>query len=323
MVVANTKFVWNLFLRLTVVPAACRKLFPVHIAVLHPKIRDHLLLRDTRTLRPNHLVELFQKHEVNLVNWVYDINDSLFLQLAGSDLHEAAISFPSRPDIYKFMNHCPPTTVFQRLSDFSAPRNGRIGNIYLQCPSMWSCDNAFVEIRCFACSQVFVSTATAIRHFDQAMGYLESYKSGPNFLVVQKNLASVALILLSGQRLTGTKADDMDNDWTIFACMCCELAGAGKTFIGLWRASIKHFEDYGHGSLGRADLDGPDKLFRLATTIEINRYTETDTTRDWCCNHCHEYLDKNLTRVGIILHLKHEHLVADPKIPKDMFYLGV
>ncbi|KAJ8092704.1 hypothetical protein PM082_007033 [Marasmius tenuissimus] len=323
MLVTNIKLAWNIFLRQNMAPAASRRLFPEHIAVLHPKIRDHLLLRDTKSLRPNHLVELFQKHESALVDWVYDMDDSLFLQLANADLQDVALSFLSRADLYDFMNRRPPATVFARLHAFSPPRNAKINAIYLHRPSMWTTSDAFVEIRCFACSQVFVSSSAAIRHFDRAMGCLESYQTAPNSLVIQKSLASVALVLISGRLLTGTKAEEMDDDWKIFVCMCCVSAHVVKPFVGSWRASVKHFEEYNHASLSQAELSEPSKLFRIATTMEIDEYMEGDGALEWCCSHCHESLDKKLTSSEIILHLEHMHLVLDPKMPRDMFYGGV
>ncbi|KAL0057707.1 hypothetical protein AAF712_015641 [Marasmius tenuissimus] len=105
--------------------------------------------------------------------------------------------------------------------------------------------------------------------------------------------------------------------------MCCELAHAADVFIGSWRASVKHFEDFGHHSLSRADLANPSKLFRLATAVKVDKYMEVDTAQDWCCSHCHESLDKKLTHGETVLHLKQIHLVPDPKFPKDMFYGGV
>ncbi|KAL0057445.1 hypothetical protein AAF712_015910 [Marasmius tenuissimus] len=323
MVVANTKVAWNIFLRQNVAPAASRLLYPLHVAMLHPKICDHLLLRDTKSLRPNHLVDLFQKHETALAEWVYDMDDSLFLQLANADLHDVALSFLSRGDLYDFMNRRPPATVFARLHTFSPPRNNKINTIYLHRASMWTPADAFVEIRCFACAQVFMSSSAAIRHFDRVMGCLESYQTAPNSLVIQKSLSSVALVLVSGRLLSGTKAEQMDDDWTIFVCVCCELAHVNGPFVGSWRASVKHFEDYDHCSLSRADLSSPDKIFRIATDVEVDNYTEKDESLEWSCSHCHESLDKKLTRNQIVLHLERMHLVHDPKVPRDMFYGGV
>ncbi|KAK1222946.1 hypothetical protein PQX77_014182 [Marasmius sp. AFHP31] len=302
MVTANAKFAWNLFLRQTVAPAATRQLFPFHVAMLHPKLRDHLLLRDPKTLRPNHLVELFGRCESDLADWVCDINDSLFLLLVNADLHDIALTFPSRSDLYDFMNWRPPATVFSRLNTFPKKRNGTINSIFIEHPSMWSPDDAFVEIKCFACGQVFSSSCAAIRHFDKAMGCLDSYEQAPNHLIIQKSLPSVALILLSGRLLTGTKAEVMDDDWTFF---------------------VKHFEEYDHGSLNRTDLDQIGKLFRIATSDEFEEYMESDAAEDWCCSHCHETLDKKLTRNDIIIHLEIVHLVTNPRVPIDMFYGGV
>ncbi|KAL0061896.1 hypothetical protein AAF712_011272 [Marasmius tenuissimus] len=318
-VLANMDSAWRLMLRLRR-PVISRFLFSTGALMVHPSFQDLLLFSDIAALTPDNLFSRILKQEDTILEWLTAVDNAVILKLAVMYLHPAAVLFPESEDLWRWGRRHPPATILDSVDDFCCRGTECFNDISFHRPlAMWSTDEAFVEVKCLVCKELFSTASAAVRHFNTTERCLPVFQERPDCLSVRGSLSSVALIVVSGRRLSDTKADDMDNGWEVFCCVCCEVVG--ETFMGSWRACIKHFELMDHVSLPFEDLDQATKLFRMATAEELCQYA--DCSRVWGCSCCHDFEKTKATRSEIIAHLNSRHIAAQSSIPNDYHYTGV
>ncbi|KAJ8085661.1 hypothetical protein PM082_004479 [Marasmius tenuissimus] len=255
--------------------AISRFLFSIGALMVHPSFQDLLLLSDIAVLTPNDLYSLMLKLKDAIIDWLTAVDEVMILQLALMYLHPAAVLYPDVGDLWKWGCQRPPATIFDSVDDYHCQNTECFNDLNFHQPlAMWSTDDAFVEVKC---------------------------SEKPDCLTVQRSLSSVALIVVSGCNLLKTKADEMDNGWDVFVCVCFKLRHGGDMFLGTWQARVKHFVLMDHENLPLESLDKATKLFCMATAAELVDYA--DSGRVWACSRCHEYEDMKATRAEIIAHL--------------------
>ncbi|KAK1222947.1 hypothetical protein PQX77_014183 [Marasmius sp. AFHP31] len=281
---------------------------------------DLLLFSDIETLSPEYLYNHVLKNEHTIIEWFMSVDNDVELKLAGMHLHPAAVFHPESEDLWAWGRRRPPATIFDSVDDFTCQVIESFDDLSVHRPlAMWSTDDAFVEVKCSVCKEVFSTCSAAVRHLNSTKRCLPVYEEKLDCLSILPSLPSIALVLVSGRRIARTKADDMDEGWEVFCCVHCEVVG--ETFIGHWRSCIKHFHSLEHGLLPLVSLMQPFNLFRLATVNELGKYTDGD--RVWACSLCHDFQSMKATRLEIMKHLTSRHILEQPSIPGDYHYAGV
>ncbi|KAL0060501.1 hypothetical protein AAF712_012691 [Marasmius tenuissimus] len=237
-VLVNMTAAWRIMLRYRDA-AISRFLFSIGALMVHPSFQDLLLLSDIAVLTPDDLYSLMLKLEDAIVDWLTAVDEVMILQLALMYLHPAAVSYPDAEDLWKWGRRRPPATIFDSVDDYRCRNTECFNDLNFHRPlAMWSTDEAFVEVKCSVCNDVFVTVSAAVRHFNTTQRCLPTFQEKPDCLTVQRSLSSVALIVVSGRDLSETKADEMDDGWDVFVCVCCELRHDGDMFLGTWRACV-------------------------------------------------------------------------------------
>ncbi|KAL0060520.1 hypothetical protein AAF712_012710, partial [Marasmius tenuissimus] len=340
----NMAAAWNLLLQLRQ-PTASKYLFDFNTAMLLPAIRQHLIFSDVLTLQPERLLDLLLEQEVPLIRWMADIDDHIVSRIARVSLHIVARSFAGPRDMYYFGERRPteninlpsPARIHPMAETFEDISVKRADDIFYS-------EDAFVEVKCTECGDMFCGGTAAMRHLNVSGHCLTTYARRPEIFIICDSFPTVALIVASGRAVFRTREDDMDGDWELFVCTCCErlnreakkgtmekgLAGGSsknhkRAFIGQWRQCVRHFEQMRHRGLfkGWDDEKGGEAsmLFRLATADEKFAYEDVDD--GWRCSRCHDFTERATTRTKIELHLRQKHFKELPTVPQDMFYGGI
>ncbi|KAL0058316.1 hypothetical protein AAF712_015011 [Marasmius tenuissimus] len=249
---------WHLLLEMRR-PAASKYIINVNAAILLPAIRQHLILCDILTLQPENLLEVLLDQEHSLVQWMADIDDEIVSKIALLRLHVTARSFTKGPDMWDLTDRRPTSDIYSPSPARCLPIADTFGEISVErANGIWYSEDAFVEVKCIECQDVFCGGTAALRHMNRSRQCLEAYYPRPEIFRICHSLPTIALIILSGRTVARTKEDDMDGDWRLFVCACCEKIAKEKkaaekelpegvpnaappTFIGRWRQCVSCF----------------------------------------------------------------------------------
>ncbi|KAG7098014.1 hypothetical protein E1B28_005322 [Marasmius oreades] len=178
---------------------------------------------------------------------------------------------------------------------------------------------ATVQARCFTCDSVCTSVHTLARHLTGPCKLQNARAGGsvPGLRVgfdVFFSRSSACLVWATGLDIAKATVHDMDDRGAFYQCLKCPTP-----FIGTWRECILHaFERLptqycSHENIFDQGLDDP--IFKVLDD------EPSDSRICWTCNHCAAHVEELETRESVVAHLRDQHGITEPHVPKDFFYI--
>ncbi|ESK90512.1 hypothetical protein Moror_13599 [Moniliophthora roreri MCA 2997] len=129
---------------------------------------------------------------------------------------------------------------------------------------------------------------------------------------VGSRTAATSLVDISGLDPLRASADEMDEKGLWYRCLLCNF---DEAFVGMWRECVNHFH-VNSGSHGIRARSHEGNIFEILETERM------DDRLCWSCSHCHAHIEEPASRIATIEHIKAEHHVEEPMIPRDFLFVG-